>query len=162
MPLVPVRTRWPAVDFGTFPSISSVREEMSRLLDGMLMRPVAPSVALLEATDGSPWIPAVDLSETDTEIAVRVELPGVAIGDVDVSLSGDRLSISGEKKSATESKGNGWLHRESTHGTFNRTLTLPQTVDPAKVQARFDNGVLVVTLVKQPGNEARRIPVTCG
>lgn len=162
MPLVPVRKRWPAVELGTVPSMSSIREEMSRLLDGMFMRPIASPVTLLEAGDGSTWIPAVDLSETDTEIVVRAEIPGVSAGDVNVSLSGERLSISGEKKSATESKGDGWVHRESAHGTFSRTITLPEPVDPAKVQARFENGVLLVTLVKQPGNEARRIPVTCG
>lgn len=161
MPLIPIRKRWPAAELGSVPTISNIREEMSRLLDGMFMRPFSAPVTLLEPTDGSAWIPAVDLSETDTEIVVRAEIPGVSANDVNVSLSGERLSICGEKKSATESKGNGWVHRESAHGTFSRSITLPDPVDPGKVTARFENGVLLVTLVKQPGNEARKIPVTC-
>lgn len=160
MPLLPMRKRFPSAEIAV-PSLSSVRDEMNRLLDGMFLRPFA-APALLDAGDGSAWIPAIDLSETDTEIQVRAELPGVAAQDVDVSVSGDRLVISGEKKSAKESKGNGWLHRETACGAFSRTLTLPDSVDPAKVTATCENGVLVVTLVKQPSSKAHKIPVTCG
>lgn len=160
MSLLSVRKRFPAAEIGV-PTLAGVREEMNRLLDGMFLRPFA-APTLLETGDGSAWIPAIDLSETDAEIQVRAELPGVAPQDVDVSVSGERLVISGEKKSAKETKGNGWVHRESACGAFSRTLTLPDSVDPAKVTAKCDNGVLVITLVKQPSSKAHKIPVTCG
>ena len=160
MSLLSVRKRFPAAEIGV-PTLAGVREEMNRLLDGMFLRPFA-APAMLETGDGSAWIPAIDLSETDTEIQVRAELPGVAPQDVDVSVSGERLVISGEKKSAKETKGNGWVHRESACGAFSRTLTLPDSVDPAKVTAKCDNGVLVITLVKQPSSKAHKVPVTCG
>lgn len=160
MTLIPVQKRWPAAEFGGLPSISTVRDEMNRLIDGMFLRPLVAAPPLFATAAGSVWIPMVDVSETDTEIRVRAELPGVAMDDVDVSVSGERLVISGEKKSATESKTNGWLHRESSYGAFSRTLTLPEAVDPDKVSANFETGVLNVTMAKKPANKAHKITVT--
>lgn len=159
MTLIPVQKRWPTAEFGGLPSISTVREEMNRLIDGMFLRPLVAAPSLFTTGDGSAWIPMVDVAETDTEIRVRAELPGVAMEDVDVSVSGERLVISGEKKSASESKTDGWLHRESSYGAFSRTLTLPEAVDPDKVSATFEAGVLTVTLTKKPANKARKITV---
>lgn len=159
MPLAPARPRWPAAELGRLPSLSSMRDEMSRLIDGLFLRTVPSPVALFEAGDGSAWIPAIDLSETDAEIRVRAELPGVAPEDVDVSVSGERLVISGEKKSSAESKGDGWAHRESSYGSFSRTIALPESVDPAKVTAAYDKGVLTVTMCKEPSSKTRKIPV---
>ena len=161
MPLAPSRRRSSLADYGALPALSAVRDEMSRFLDSMFVRPLAPA-ALLDAGDGSTWIPAVDLSETDTEVAVRVELPGVAPQDVEVSVSGERLVISGEKKSRAETKTDGWVHRESAYGRFSRTIALPESVDPAKVSAKYDDGVLLVTMAKQPASKAHKIAVTCG
>lgn len=160
MPLFPLSKRFPSTELAVG-SLSNVRDEMNRLLDGMFLRPFA-APTMLEAGDGSAWIPAIDLSETDTEIQLRAELPGVKPEEVDVSVSGERLTISGEKKSSKETKGNGWIHRETACGAFSRTLTLPDSVDPAKVTAKCENGVLVVTLVKQPSSKAHKIPVACG
>lgn len=162
MSLIPVRKRWTAAEFGGLPSLAAVREEMNRLIDGMFLRPLSAPTALFEPGNGSAWVPMVDLAETDTEIKVRAELPGVAPQDVDVSVSGERLVISGEKKAEKESKTDGWIHRESDYGAFSRTLTLPEAVDPQKVAAKFDNGILVVTMAKQPANKAHKVPVTCG
>ena len=159
MALIPLRKRFPAAELGV-PSLSSMRDEMNRLFDGMFLRPFASP--LLDTGDGSAWIPTIDISETDNEIQVRAELPGVTPQDVDVSVSGERLVISGEKHASKESKGNGWVHRESASGAFSRTLPLPDRVDPAKVTAKYDNGVLVVTLVKQPSSTSHKVPVTCG
>lgn len=161
MPLAPSRRRSSLADYGTLPALTAMRDEMGRLLDSVFTRPLAPGV-FLEAGDGASWIPAVDLSETDAEVVVRVELPGVAAQDVDVSVSGERLVISGEKKSQSESKTDGWVHRESVYGRFSRTIALPESVDPAKVSAKYDDGVLVVTMAKQPASKAHKIAVTCG
>ena len=160
MSLSTLRKPWPASEFPGLPSLSSVRDEMNRLLDGMFLRPFS-APAMAGPVEGASWIPAIDLAETDSEIQVRAELPGVAPQDVDVSVTGERLVISGEKKIAKESQGNGWMHRESACGVFGRTLTLPESVDPEKVSAKYENGVLIVTMAKQPAGKARRIPVAC-
>jgi HSP20 family protein len=161
MPLAPSRRRSSLADYGTLPALSAMRDEMGRFLDSMFVRPLAPA-ALIDAGDGSAWIPAVDLSETDTEVLVRVELPGVTPQDVDVSVSGERLVISGEKRSHAETKTDGWVHRESAYGRFSRTIGLPESVDPAKVSAKYEDGVLLVTMAKQPASKAHKIAVTCG
>jgi HSP20 family protein len=67
--------------------------------------------------------------------------------------------IAGEKKSATQETGNGWTHRESSHGSFTRSIPLPESVDPAKVTARYDKGVLTVELAKSPTSASRKVPV---
>jgi HSP20 family protein len=104
-------------------------------------------------------MPAIDLSESGGEIHVRAELPGIDPKDVDVSVSEDRLVISGEKKSTTEKTTDGWTHRESHYGSFNRAIPLPEAVDPAKVTARYDKGVLTVELTKSPTSTSRKVPV---
>jgi HSP20 family protein len=104
-------------------------------------------------------MPAIDLSESGTQIRVRAELPGIDPKDVDVSVSGDRLMISGEKKSSTEESGEGWSHCESHYGSFSRAIPLPESVDPAKVTARYDKGVLMVELTKSPSSTSRKVPV---
>jgi HSP20 family protein len=100
------------------------------------------------------------MTESDTRIKVRAELPGIDPQDVDVSVSEDRLVICGEKKSTAESTGDGWTHRESHFGSFSRAIPLPEAVDPAKVTARYDKGVLTVELTKSPATASRKVPVT--
>jgi HSP20 family protein len=76
-----------------------------------------------------------------------------------VSVSEDRLVISGEKKSSTEQAGEGWMHRESHFGGFSRAIPLPEAVEPSKVTARYDKGVLMVELTKAPSSASRKVPV---
>ncbi len=92
-------------------------------------------------------------------IGANIPLPGIDPKDVDVSVSEDRLVISGEKKTAKEATGEGWMHRESHYGAFSRAIPLPEAVDPAKVTARYDKGVLTVELTKSPASASRKVPV---
>ena len=96
---------------------------------------------------GSIGLP-VEVSETGTELKVMAELPGVDEKDVSVELTGDVLTIRGEKKVAEERKDQGYHVTERHYGTFSRTLRLPYAVEADKVQASFKNGVLTVTLPK--------------
>ena len=91
---------------------------------------------------------SVDVVETAEEYRVEAELPGVDEKDVHVSLTGDVLSIEGEKKSESRSEKEGNLRRERTYGRFQRSLKLPAEVDRDKVEASFDKGVLTVRLPK--------------
>jgi HSP20 family protein len=164
MSLIPFRTkRTNGMEPGNLASLSDFRNEMNRLFEGFFSRPLAMPgwFETIEPGQWPPgqWLPAVDLRETDAQIHVRAELPGIDPEDVDVSVSEDRLVISGEKKSAEESSGAGWSHRESHYGAFTRAIPLPEPVDPAQVTARYDKGVLTVELTKSPASTARKVPV---
>jgi HSP20 family protein len=159
MSLIPFRTkRSNGMEPGGLATLADFRTEMNRLFEGFFSRPLSQP-AWFDTLEPGQWLPAVDMSETDTEIRVRAELPGIDPGDVDVSVSEGRLVIAGEKKADAETKGDGWRHRESSYGCFTRSIPLPESVDPEKVTARYDKGVLTVELTKSPTSASRKVPV---
>jgi len=159
MNLIPFRTkRSTGMEPGGLITMSDFRNEMNRLFEGFFSRsPTGPS--WFESTEPGSWTPAIDLSESGTQIHVRAELPGIDPKDVEVSVSEDRLLISGEKKSVSEGSADGWTHRESHFGSFSRAITLPEAVDSSKVTAKYDKGVLTVELTKSPSSAARKVLV---
>lgn len=92
--------------------------------------------------------PRIDLSETDNEIKVSAELPGLDENDLEVSLTHNTLTIRGEKKEEKEDKGENYYHMERSYGSFQRTIPLPTEVEADQVDATFKKGVLTVTLPK--------------
>ena len=94
--------------------------------------------------------PSMDVKDTDTAIEVSVELPGLSEKDVDVSVTERVLTVSGEKKSETERKDENYHVMERSYGKFSRSVTLPFAPDAKKVEAKFANGVLTVTVAKPP------------
>jgi HSP20 family protein len=106
--------------------------------------------------------PTVDISETDEEIRLTAELPGLGEDDFEVTLDGDRLTIKGEKKDEREEKEKGYHRVESLAGTFERSFRLPAEVDPESVSARYDKGLLTVTVPKpeEARPQLRSIPIT--
>jgi HSP20 family protein len=94
-------------------------------------------------------IPAVDVTEDDKALRVAIELPGVAIGDVQLSLSGDTLTVKGEKKEESAEKTQTVHIFERSYGAFQRSFHVPDSVDRPNVGAKFDKGVLVITLPKR-------------
>jgi HSP20 family protein len=92
--------------------------------------------------------PRIDVSETDREIRVRAELPGVDQNDIEVMVDDDLLTIRGEKKIERDEKQENFHVVERATGAFMRTIRLPFPVDPSAVEASYDNGVLTVTLPK--------------
>jgi HSP20 family protein len=103
----------------------------------------------------------VDVAETDKAFEVTAELPGVDEKDIDVTVSGDMLTIKGEKKSQKDEKGKDYRLMERSYGAFERTMTLPFMADPGKIEAKFDKGVLKVTVPKPPEAQVtlKHIPV---
>jgi HSP20 family protein len=158
MSLIPFRTKRSTGMEPGLATLADFRNEMNRLFEGFFSRPGLAST-WFEGAEPGQWLPAVDMSETDKEIHIRAELPGIDPEDVDVSVSEDRLVICGEKKSQREAKGEGWTHRESSYGSFSRSIPLPESVDPEKVTARYDKGVLTVELTKSPTSASRKVPV---
>ena len=105
------------------------------------------------------WVPAIDEVETDNEILVKAELPGVEEKDVSVTLIGNTLRIKGEKKSEKAEKGKHVHRMESYYGAFERTLPLPVSVDAEKIKADYNKGVLEIHLPKKPELKPKEIPV---
>jgi HSP20 family protein len=106
--------------------------------------------------------PTVDISETDEEIRLTAELPGLGEDDFEVTVDGDQLTIKGEKKDEREEKEKGYHRVESRTGTFQRSFRLPADVDPETVKAGYDKGVLTVTVPKpeETRPQLRSIPIT--
>ena len=101
----------------------------------------------------------IDVAETDKEVTIRAEVPGIDPKEINVSVTGDQLVISGEKKEKTERKGNGFSHHETRYGSFHRAIPLPEGVDSEKVDAQYANGVLTLTLAKSPQAAPKRIEI---
>lgn len=101
------------------------------------------------------FTPRVDLTESDKELKVIAELPGLDENDIEVSLAHNTLTISGEKKAETEDKGKNYYHLERSYGAFQRSIPLPNEVEADKVKADFKKGVLSITLPKTPEAQKR-------
>jgi HSP20 family protein len=112
------------------------------------------------AEHGGWMAPKLDVSETDKEVEVTVELPGMSEKDLDVELMEDRLKIHGEKKDERETKGHNFHRTERSFGTFERMIALPAKVKREGVQATFKNGILSVVLPKaEPSKVQQKITV---
>lgn len=109
--------------------------------------------------DGYRAWPALDVAEQDDAIIVRAEVPGCKADDIDISVYGNMLTISGEKKETKESKDKGYYHTESVYGSFRREVNLPTDVDPANVEATCKDGVLSITLPKAAKSKAVKVQV---
>ncbi len=121
------------------------QNEMNRLIDHFFTDPFD----LAPLADRLPdFSPRVDVSETDKEIKVVAELPGMDENDIQVSLENDALILSGEKKNEVEEKGKNFHRIERSFGSFQRVIPLDSEVEGEKVEAEFKKGVLTVTLPK--------------
>src|SRR5215211_6010814 len=94
----------------------------------------------------SEWAPAVDVLTKDDNLVIRAELPGLKQEDVDITLQNGLLTISGEHKVDEEQERGGYHIRERRYGSFRRSITLPEGTDESKIHARFEEGVLEVTV----------------
>jgi HSP20 family protein len=125
----------------------AMRREMNRLFDDVFDGFGLPS-AFGPVLRQMPAAPKIDVSETDNEIQITAEMPGIDQNDVEVLLEDDRLIIRGEKKEEREDKDRNYHVRERVQGAFSRTLPLPFAPDPNQVKAEFRNGVMTITIPK--------------
>jgi HSP20 family protein len=103
--------------------------------------------------------PAIDVAEEENAIIIRAEVPGCKAEHIEISVLGDKLTISGEKKLAEEKKEKGYYHVESSYGSFRRELTLPTNVDQKKIDAVCKDGVLSITLPKAEKSKVVKVKV---
>ena len=130
----------------------SLQSEINRLFNEDF--PVATS-------EGSDLSPKFDVVENDKEILVKAELPGIAEDNIDVEVTEKTLSIKGEKKDEHEEKGDSYIIRESSYGTFQRSFSLPDNVDGNNANASFKKGVLTIKIPKKeiPENTVKKLKV---
>lgn len=138
------------------PAIRKLRSEVDRMFDRLFHD---PSDTLASWSEGTQWGPMLDLSETDTHLVIRAEVPGVDPKQVDITIVGAVLTISGEKSETTERKGESFYHTERRFGSFRRSVQLPRYVDTRKVSAEHANGVLTIQLAKSASATPKRVPV---
>ncbi|HXE76493.1 MAG TPA: Hsp20/alpha crystallin family protein [Candidatus Xenobia bacterium] len=112
-----------------------------------------------EALEGATWAPAVDIVETDNEIVLKADLPGIDPKDVDVQVHDGTLTLKGERKFESDVKEDNYRRIERTYGAFVRSFSLPQTVDSERVSASYRNGVLELKLPKRPEAKPKQIKV---
>jgi len=129
----------------------SICQEIDRLFDDF-----SRGFAGLGATD---LAPRMDVSETDKEIELTAELPGLEEKDVQINFADDVLTIRGEKKSETEQKDKSYRLVERSYGSFTRSVALPSGIDPDSIKATIANGVLKVTVPKPAAADAKKIEV---
>lgn len=140
---------------GTEPFLM-LHREMNRLFDDALRG--GTTVGAAQGGQGGLMLaPHMDVSETDKEVQVQAELPGVSEKDIEVSLNEDVLTLRAEKKQESSQERGGIHLSERSYGIFQRSLRLPFPVNPDQVQAQFENGVLRITL---PQPQLQRQPRT--
>jgi HSP20 family protein len=147
---------------GGFPSLFNLRDQFDRMFESMMRGWPTPWRDAPRLDLGNfDWAPRVDTAETDTAYEVTAELPGVDEKDVKISIEDDVLCISGEKKSEREEKKKNYVMSERSYGSFKRAFTLPDNVDVDKIAAKYEKGVLKVTLPKTTPSPAkhREIPI---
>jgi len=145
------------VRFDPFRDLATLQDRIDRLFEGSFVRLRGPATS--EALEGSLWSPAVDIVETDNEIVLRADLPGVEPKDVDIQVQNGTLTLRAERKFESDVKEDNFRRIERVYGSFVRSFTLPQAVDPESVAAEYRNGVLEVKLPKRPEAKPKQIKV---
>jgi HSP20 family protein len=154
MALIPWRNK--GREGGGLAPLSELRHEIDRMFDAFTRDPWG---SLTEFGANKAWFPAIDVSENDQEIIVRAEVPGVDPSELDITVTGDRLTLSGEKKESTERKDKDSYQSETRYGSFSRSVDLPSGVDTEHVTADHANGVVTIKLKKTAAATSKRIQV---
>jgi HSP20 family protein len=113
-----------------------------------------------QTDQGRRWVPPIDLVEAEDHFVLRADLPGLREGDVNIEVQDGTLTISGERKAEQEQRERGWYRIERSFGSFSRSLTLPDGVDPDGIAASFSDGVLEVRIPKPEERKPRRISIS--
>jgi HSP20 family protein len=138
--------------------LTSIQTEMNRLFTSLFDSPTRPASG--EATRR--WIPAIDLVESGDQYVLHADLPGLSEQDINVELESGVLKISGERKSESTAEKGGYRRIERSYGSFSRSLTLPDGVNPDAVEASFDKGVLEVKIPKPEQIKPRKVTISVG
>ncbi len=141
------------VRYQPFTRMASLRQAMDRLFDDRYFAPYRLF------TLGTDKITPIDMYHTDKEVVVKASLPGVKPEEVDISITGDCLTIEGESKAEEKVEREGYLYQEHRHGAFSRSVALPSDLQTDKAEASFENGILTLTIPKSEEAKPKQIKV---
>jgi HSP20 family protein len=130
-------TRW-----DPFGEMLQMQRDMDRIFSRIGSQDVLP------ATTGTAWMPRINVKQSGDDLAINVELAGIKPEDVEIEVSDGVLTVKGDRKSESETKDQGWLIRESSFGSFERSMALPEGVDPDSIKADFNDGMLEIHVPK--------------
>ena len=137
-----------------FRDLISLREAMDRLFEESFIRPRTGWLAPVGA-----GTLAVDVYETDQDVVVKSSVPGIKPEDIDITITGDTLTIKGETQAEEKVERADYIRQERRYGAFSRSLTLPTSIVAEKAKAEFENGVLTLTLPKAEEVKPKTIKV---
>jgi HSP20 family protein len=142
-------------------SLLDLRSQMNRLFDEFFERPFGLSPFFGESTFMEDFAPRMDISETEKDITISAELPGLEPDEINIAIERNTLTISGEKQAEKEDKGKRYYRVERSYGNFHRSIPLPDEVDEDQIDATFKRGVLKVKLPKTKAAqvESKRITI---
>ena len=138
-----------------FGDLTDMQKEMNRLFDDFF------GERRTGMTEGQ-WVPAVDVSETESELVVRAELPGMTHDDIEVNLQDNVLTLRGEKKQEKKEDKENFHRLERSYGSFTRSFSLPAGVKQEDIKAIFKDGILEVSLPKTEEVKPKKIAITAG
>ena len=141
------------VRWDPFRELTALQSEVNRLFS----RAGATDVAERQS-----WSPSVDVIETDDAIKLKAELAGMDPNDIGIEVQDNVLTVSGERRFEEEVEEDKYYRIERRYGSFSRSIALPQTADEAKIEAKYDNGVLEVTVPKAEIAKPKKIAVSIG
>jgi len=141
---------WATRPWGAFGDLDRMRRDMDRLFQSLAGSDRGPAAGVF---------PLTNVTEDDHNYYVRAELPGMAAGDIDISVTGDSVSISGERKIPSEKKGDRYHRREREAGKFSRMIGLPGQINTEKVAASCVDGLLTVVVPKAEAAKPKQITV---
>ena len=138
-----------------FRDFMTLREAMDRLFEESFVGPRRRE--LPPAAEGTL---ALDIYQTDDATVIKSSVPGLKPEEIDISITGNTLTISGESKEEEEVKEENYIRRERRYGSFSRSVVLPEGLEPDKAEASFDDGVLTLIIPKAPESKPKIIKVT--
>ncbi len=141
-----------------FRDLATLQERMNRIFEETLARSPRHDEEVFAGT----WSPPVDIGETKEKIVLRAELAGLTSDDVQIQFEDGVLTLSGERRPPKESEEETFHRVERSYGKFRRSFSIPGSVDPSLISARFDDGLLTIDLPKRAVAQPKRITVQVG
>ncbi len=154
------------VRFDPFRELDRLQNEVNRLFEGYNSNTDMPAPTRQASGGGSnalmarAWAPVVDIAETQNEVVLRAELPGLKQDDIDIELTGDTLTLRGERKFENEERKDNFVRVERSYGRFQRSFTLGVPVQNDQVSATYRDGVLEIHLPKSEQTRPRKVQVS--
>jgi HSP20 family protein len=142
----------PIVRWDPFNDMVQLRDEIGRWFEGVTERERGVKKSAI-------WAPDVDIKETDKEVVLKADLPGMKMEDIDVSADEDQLVIKGERKEEKEEKEKGYIRVERSYGSFYRSFNIGVPVKSDQIKATYKDGVLEINLPKAEARKPKKIAI---